>query len=703
MAVIERAPPAILQHLGAGTEPSRESLPWFLDMGEVGRILRRRWPTVILPILVLLGLAAGYLALPAQYAATVQLLIDPRGLAVLKDEANPQGQANESTLLLVDSQLRVLQSDDVLRKVVATQHLATDPDFVEPGALDRFRAWIGQLLGRPAEPEADPALTALRALRDRMSARRLERSFAVDVSVSSNDREKSARLAQSIAETYLATEIGTRSEAIRRAREGLNSRLGELRDGVQQAETAAQAFRTKNNLVGTRTQLVSEQQLGQLSDQLGAARAKAAEQQAKLRQIEGAAGGDPAKLDSIQEVLQSQTIGQLRSQLAQAERQRADAALSLGERHPAMNASDVQVRSARNQIDAEVKRIGAAIRNEYRASLANVTELSQALEKRKAEALKVGDSFVKLRELERQVEARRGVYEAFLVRTRELQEQQQLDTSTSRIISPALPPTRRQGPPAALVLAAALVAGLGLGIGGSLMAEQFSGRIRSRTRLEARTQRLVLGLLPTLPRGARNGTDRLGSGPYEVAITRLRNRLRRDLPAKRPHVIVVTSADDVAGRSMLALDYAASAAQENERVLLVDASADGTVTREVGLPPRRGGAPVPGRSDLSDVLVRHRSGLALIPQDGQTARSDLRHYVDSILGTQDAYDLVVINVGLIGADAIAERLAADPRVTAVLVTVRHGQSRYSTLDRALAAIGPRPFVGLVLTGAEALD
>ena len=166
---------------------------------------------------------------------------------------------------------------------------------------------------------------------------------------------------------------------------------------------------------------------------------------------------------------------------------------------------------------------------------------------------------------------------------------------------------------------------------------------------------------------------------------------------------MVTSADDVAGRSMLALDYAASAAQENERVLLVDASADGTVTREVGLPPRRGGPPVPGRSDLSDVLVRHRSGLALIPQDGQTARSDLRSYVDSILGTQDAYDLVVIHVGLIGADAIAERLAADPRVTAVLVTVRHGRSRYATLDRALAAIGPRPFVGLVLTEAEALD
>ncbi|KQP96214.1 exopolysaccharide transport family protein [Methylobacterium sp. Leaf117] len=703
MAVIERAPPVILKHFGADTEVSSAPLPWFLDMSEVGRILRRRWVTVILPVLLLSALAVGYLALPAQYAATTQLIIDPRGLAVLKDEANPQGQANESTLLLVDSQLRVLQSDDVLRRVVLSQKLASDQDFVEPSAIDRLRTWVGHLVGRASEPESDPTLTALRALRDRMSARRLERSFAVDVSVSTNDREKSARLAQSIAETYLSTEISNRSESIRRAREGLNSRLGELRDSVQQAENAAQVFRNKNNLVGTRTQLVSEQQLGQLSDQLGAARAKAAEQQAKLRQIESVSSSDPAKLDSIQEVLQSQTIGQLRGQLAQVERQRADAAASLGERHPAMNASDVQLRSARNQLEAEVKRIAAAIRNEYRANMANVVELSQALEKRKADALNVGDSFIKLRELERQVDARRGVYEAFLVRTRELQEQQQLDTSTSRIISPALPPTRRQGPPAPLVLAAALLAGVGLGIGGSLTVEQFSGRVRSRKRLEARTQRLVIGLLPTLRRGIANGTDRLSGGPYEIAITRLRNRLRRDLPAKRPHVILVTSADDIVGRSRLALDYAASAAHENERVLLVDASADGTVTREIGLPPRHGGTSMPKRADLSDVLVRHSSGLAMIPQDGQTARSEMRVYVDSILGAQDSYDLVVIHAGLIGSDATAERLAADPRVTAVLVTVRNGESRYAILDKALAAIGGRPYVGMVLTDAEALD
>ncbi|NEU11682.1 polysaccharide biosynthesis tyrosine autokinase [Methylobacterium sp. BTF04] len=699
MASIERAPAVVYQSLAREPE-STSDLPWVLDMGEVGRVLRRRWLLVVLPVL-LLGLAAvAYLGTPSQYAATTQMLIDPRGLALLKDEANPQGQANEATLMLVDSQLRVLSSDEVLRTVVATYHLDTDPDFVGVGVLDRVRDAVQRLLGRSPEAAADPSLTALRVLRDRLTVRRLERSFAVDVTMSTDDREKSARLAQGIAETYLRAEATNRSQVIGRARTALTSRLGELRDGVEQAEAAAQAFRNKNNLVGTRTQLVSEQQLGQLSEQLGAARARAAEQQSKLKQLEAAAGGDGAKLDSIQEVLQSQTIGQLRGQLAQAERQRADAAVSLGERHPAMYASDVQVRSARAQLDGEVKRIAAAIRNEYRASLANVTELSQALEKRKADAVKVGDSFVKLRELERQVEARRAVYESFLVRTRELQEQQQLDTSTARIISPALPAARRQGPAAPLVLAAALIAGLGLGVGSGLTAEQLSGRVRSRARLERRTRRSIVGLLPVIGTARGGGKERLTGDAYEVAITRLRNRLRRDLPSQRPHVIVVTSADDPAGRSMLALDYATSAALDNERVLLVDASADGTVTREVGLPPRQDTpAILAGRAPLSEVLVRHRSGMALMPQDGKTVRSDLRGYVDRILGAQETFDLIVIHVGLIGADAIAERLAADPRVTAILVTARYGQSQYGRIDKALAAIGDRSWVGLVLTDA----
>ncbi len=128
-----------------------------------------------------------------------------------------------------------------------------------------------------------------------------------------------------------------------------------------------------------------------------------------------------------------------------------------------------------NQLDAEIKRVTASIANDYRAAVANEASLTATLDRRKKEALTVGADLVRLRELERQVDANRAVYETFLVRSRELQEQQKLDTSSSRIISPALPPDRRVGPSSSIILAAALVAGLGLGVGAGLAGVRRAG------------------------------------------------------------------------------------------------------------------------------------------------------------------------------------------------------------------------------------
>ena len=66
---------------------------------------------------------------------------------------------------------------------------------------------------------------------------------------------------------------------------------------------------------------------------------------------------------------------------------------------------------------------------------------------------------VRLRELERVVEANRAIYEASLVRTKELNEQEGIDTANTRVIAAALAPDRPTTPRRALVLAA-LVVGL---------------------------------------------------------------------------------------------------------------------------------------------------------------------------------------------------------------------------------------------------
>ncbi|SFV10378.1 Uncharacterized protein involved in exopolysaccharide biosynthesis [Methylobacterium sp. 174MFSha1.1] len=703
MTMVENVRNGLLIGAAPRGEEGRE--PWFLDPREILRTVRLRWLTVLLPILLCLGAAAAWTHLnPPQYAASTQILIDPRGLQVVKDGLTPPDQASDASLLLVDSQLRVLTSDDVLGRAVDRFDLTRDPEFQGRETLiGAIKGLIARFTGR-TEPPAEPRLTALRILRDRVGARRLERSFVLELGVTSEDREKAARLARGIAETYLARDAATRSDTTRRAGEAIEGRLAELREALRQAEDKAQAFRTKRGLVGTRTQLVSEQQLTQLSEQLGAARAKALDAGARLRQVEAVLAG--GRSEAVNEIVQNPTISALRGQLAGVERLRADAEETLGKRHPSYMAAVVQEKALRAAIEAEIRRIAAAIRNDFQAAQASARVLTTTLERRKAEASKVGDDFVQLRELERQVEASRAVYEAFLVRARELQEQQRLDTSASRIISPASPPEKRIGPPTPVVFVAALVAGLGLGLVGSLGLELLAGRVRSRRRLEGHLGRAGLDALPRAPRAAVRpaalradfGSAR-GDGPYEVALARLRHRLAAAEPGAKPLVVLVTAGDDRAGKSLLARSLALSALADRERVVLVDADPKGLLTRDLGAAaPRDLAGSLRARAPLGDALVTLPSGLRVLPRPSDLPR-DLAGSLAEALLRSDA-DLVVVDLGLVGGDVVTERLIAEERIPVLLLAVSARRGRLAAVDRALKAIGANRRPRVVVTDAD---
>lgn len=706
MTMVENVRNGLL--IGAATRGEEGREPWFLDPREILRSVRLRWITVLVPVLLFLGAAVAWTQFnPPQYAASTQILIDPRGLQVVKDGLTPPDQASDASLLLVDSQLRVLTSDDVLGRVVDRFDLARDPEFQGRETLiGAVKAFVARLTGK-TEPPADPRLTALRALRDRVGARRLERSFVLELGVTSDDREKAARLARGVAETYLARDAATRSDTTRRAGEAIESRLAELRGDLRKAEDKAQAFRAKHNLVGTRAQLVSEQQLTQLSEQLGAARAKALEAGARMRQIEGVLAGGPS--DSVSEIVQNPTIAALRGQLAGVERLRADAEETLGRRHPSYQAALVQEKALRGTIQAEIRRIAAASRNDYQAALASARTLADTLERRKADALRVGDDFVQLRELERQVEANRAVYEAFLVRARELQEQQRLDTSASRIISPASPPEKRLGPPTAVIFVAALAAGLGVGLVGSLGLELLAGRVRSRRRLEGHLGRTGLDALPRAPRGTtgaaafkRDFGSVRGDGPYEVAVARLRHRLAAAYPGQAPLVVLVSAADDRAGKSALARALAMSAAADRERVILVDADPKGLLTRDLGVAaPRDLAVTLRARASLADAFIPLPSGLRVLPRPADLPRDLAGALADALLRSDAA--LVVVDLGLVGGDVITERLIADERIPALLLAVSARRGRLAAVDRALKAIGAGRRARIVVTDAGATE
>jgi uncharacterized protein involved in exopolysaccharide biosynthesis len=436
---------------------------------------RKRLIAFTVTAALLLSVGADLVITP-KYRAVSQIFIGPVDLRVVEKTVMPPAQTADANVIQVESETRILTSDRVLRRVVESEKLTADPEFGGGGRslMSRLRTALG--LGSEAKT-GDPELAALRQLQRNVSAKRGERTYVVDLTVDTADRDKSARIANAIAQAYLDEQTAARAEASRRATDSLTSRLGELRERVRNAEEQVERYKRENNIVGPTGRLVDEQQLTELNNQLTTAKARTAEAKARYEQsIRVQRSG--ADSGSTSEAVQSNTIGRLREQYATIARQEANLAAELGPRHPWVIDARAQVRNAQQHITEELVRLAEANRNDYERALANENSLANSFDGLKRKAMDTSLAFVKLRELEREAEAGRMVYESFLGRAREMREQERLDTTNVRILSDAQPPQDRSWPPRRLIM---LLAGLMAGILGGVGLAYFVDLMREKS------------------------------------------------------------------------------------------------------------------------------------------------------------------------------------------------------------------------------
>src|ERR1700722_14848367 len=295
-------------------------------------------------------------------------------------------------------------------------------------------------------------MSALEALNRHINVKKTDRSFIVDIDVWSKDPAKAAMLANALAQTYLTESRNSQATAARRATTELSGRLMELKERLRKAENALAIYKAQNNFVGTQDTLISDQQLSASNQRLAAARAATLDAKAKYDQI---VASRRAATDNgaIPEALQSQTIANLRAQYAEARKRYAELASELGPLHPALRQMDKQVEDLRHAINEEVERFVQSAKNDLARARDFEASLNKALEAQKHQSVELSQASVRLCELEREVDASRDVYQSFLKRSRETEEQESLNTSSARIIGEATVPQRRTFPPAMSLLA----------------------------------------------------------------------------------------------------------------------------------------------------------------------------------------------------------------------------------------------------------
>jgi succinoglycan biosynthesis transport protein ExoP len=665
------------------------------EFGDLWRILWRRKRLVFGTALLLGLLVLAYaLITPSLYTATAQILIDPRDRQVVSNDVNPGALSPDGGIAQVESQVRVIESDAVLGRAVAQAGLEKEPGFGVPQenrVLNALTALREMVTGPKAERPADPRGRALDQLRRRLAVKRADKVFVIDLVVTTIDPDLSARIVNAIANAYLTDQTEARSDAARRAAGDLRGRLDELRKAVNVADKKLEDYKARNGLIASSGRLVNEQQLTDLNTRLVAAQARTAEAKARLQGIQRARG-QPVGSGATPEAVQSSAIDRLRGQYAELAAKEADLRTNLGERHPFIAAVRTQMQDVRRLIDAELNRIAGAAETEAQRAQANERTLTAEREKLQRQSAVTAQSSVQLRELEREVEAARSVYNTFLVRAREIKEQTSIDSSNARIITAARPPQDPSWPPRLILVAAALAGGLGLGAGLALTREYLAPTVLSSRQLERLSNAPVVSVLP----GARPSRANAAAASY--TLDHLATTSGNRAPAL---ALLVTSgkSDDARRRAVIKL-LASVAVGRGDRVLLVDADlrADGS-----------------GAGGLLDVLRGEQSLNAVTKTDPKSGirriglgdtQKPIRDALTQanierfIAGVKGRFELLIIDGGV-----LTENLRLGPLAAAadrLLLVACNGATRQSDLIDLIGtseALG-RPISGSVLLGGR---
>src|SRR5579864_304504 len=690
--------------------PGFASLP-AIDVKKIWSVLWRGKITILLSTVAAVGLAALFVLMaPHKYTATTQILIDPTDLRAVQNDVAPTIPQSDAAVLQVESQARVIASDNVLRRVVISEGLDHDPEFM--------RGAMAQQYG---------PLAALNELEKHVQVKRSERTYVVDISVTSESPVKAARIANAIAQAYLTEQTEVRSNAARQISQALSARLKELQGRVRDAEQKVEAYKASHNIVGANGELVNEQQLSNLNAQLSTARARTSEAKARLDQVESVLHSK-SPIGAFPEAVQSPTISLLRSQYAEIMRRDAEQKSSLGERHPAVIEIEAQGARLQKLIEDEVNRIAQSDRADYERAKADEDMLSRQVDALKDTAVSTNESLVGLRELERDVQANRAVYESFLVRSRETGEQEQVDTKNIRIISKADLPMYRSSPPPSLILGlAAMLLGFASGVGIVIMQESGEETAprpaetpSSFGRLTAAARRLwaapespdagpAIPVLATLP----NADVAFGLEAVDDPDSRFAREIQKVYAAVRAHhnkpgnpSVLVIAADDEDDTMSVALTLAAAVAA-TQRVLLIDADLKRRTLSAIDADASEAGLVdvAVGRRELSDVIVRDReTNVNLVSFVAPNSRRDRRISDADIREAFDKtrrFDMVIVAAVDVSRDPSARFFAG--LVDHIVLVTRAAEHDEDAAALLVARLGPdaKKVRGTVLTGVAA--
>jgi succinoglycan biosynthesis transport protein ExoP len=650
-----------------GVDPNAEAEVHLLDYW---RAVRKRLWLVISMVFLVTILSVLYVArIPDIYQASARVQVNLENTGELVGKT-PYVFGATNDPVYFNTQLQILGSPGLMRRVVKTLDLEHNPNFFKGNSTQKRSTWqtIKRMAGFGTAEKPDSTVQPKNELQlnttvapataheDLAEAKRLapyvgailgglkvdpvketrglyKETRLIDISFTHTDPDVASKIVNAISDTYVYNNLEKKSETNATTGDFLQKRIAELQQQIRGDEERLVNYAKSNQIISlSPTQNTVIERLGALNTQLVEAEKDRIDAESKYKSANG-----PGRAGSLVDA-DEQRLGALESKLAELQQRRTQLLVEATEEAPEVKELDPQIAELQTQIkDLRNKKSTTLVTNletRYRETLGREQALRTSFEKQRSETLTQNEAAINYRIIQQEIETNKTLLDNLLQRSKENDVIMASKPNNVSIIDYALAPDGPIGPNRTRTVLMAFFLSLALGVGLSLLLEYLDDSVHSTEDVERLLNLPALAVIPAIggigtrrklaAPGAlqkRNGHAESpellinvdGQSPLAESYRHLRTSVLLSTAGRAPKSLLVTSSLPSEGKTTTAVNTAISLAQTGASVVLVDADMRRPRLRSIfGLSDRLG---------LSSILSSDASGadmLAMVTKDELT-------------------------------------------------------------------------------------
>ncbi len=442
-------------------------------------ILRARWKIMLLVLaLAVAGTAIVNFFWPRSYTSTVAVLVDVKSPDPIAGIIYP----GMSSPAYMATQVDMILSDRVSQQVVRVLKFNDSASMREQWrqateGQGNYETWVADLL------------------RKNLDVKPSRESNVITINYKSPDPKFATALANAYAQSYIDVSLELRVDPAKQYGKFFEERGAQLREKVEQARARLTAYQRDKGIVGTDDRLdVENARLNELSSEMVVLQSLGAETAGREAQAKATPG-------QIQDVITSQLIGNLKTELTRQEATLKEVSQRLGESNPSVIALKANIEETRSRIDKEIGRIGGGVTVSNSINSTRISQMKAAIDAQRVKVLHLKEAHDEIAVLAADVDAAQRAYDGVSLRANQTELESRTTQTNLYVLNPASEPLKPSSPRTTLNMLLSLFVGTLLAVGVAMLMELFDRRVRNAADVVQALDTPLLGTLARKPSG----------------------------------------------------------------------------------------------------------------------------------------------------------------------------------------------------------